>query len=242
MAPRMPIAQGIRSTVGALTSANQQLGDSQGLLSTTMSGLNNISNTMTSMRDVLVKLSDSSVTGADRTNYAAAVHLDAGEREDVHSGRELRRQDSDRRSDRQQRHVRPGRRGAQRSPARPMASRHSADPRCTVRSRFTSTTAGGCGDGGGADHRERARSSTSSTRSATALNTVGSETNYVNNQVSYNSDKIDCAEHRPRFAGGRGSGEGVGAACSRCKSGSSLARNRCRSPIRRRRHCLSLFK
>src|SRR5580692_4065895 len=63
------IAQGIRSTVGALTSANQQLGNSQGLLATTNSGLNNISNTMTSMRDVLVKLSDSSVTGADRTNY-----------------------------------------------------------------------------------------------------------------------------------------------------------------------------
>ena len=26
----------------------------------------------------------------------------------------------------------------------------------------------------------------------TALNTVGSETNYVNNQISYNSDKIDA--------------------------------------------------
>jgi flagellin len=65
------IAQGIRSTVGALTSANQQLGGSQGLLATTMSGLNKISNTMTSMRNVLVKLSDSSVTGADRTNYTA---------------------------------------------------------------------------------------------------------------------------------------------------------------------------
>src|SRR6202795_2110991 len=63
------IAQGIRSTTGALTSANQQLGASQGLLSTTMSGLRNISNTMTSMRDVLVKLADNSVTGADRTNY-----------------------------------------------------------------------------------------------------------------------------------------------------------------------------
>ena len=63
------IAQGIRSTVGALTSANQQLGNVQGLLSTTQSGLNNISNMMGSMRDVLVKLSDSSVQGTDRTNY-----------------------------------------------------------------------------------------------------------------------------------------------------------------------------
>jgi flagellin len=63
------IAQGIRSTVGALTSANQQLGNVQGLLSTTQSGLNNVSNMMGSMRDVLVKLSDSSVQGTERTNY-----------------------------------------------------------------------------------------------------------------------------------------------------------------------------
>src|ERR1700753_978252 len=63
------IAQGVRSTVGALTSANQQLGNVQGLLSTTQSGLNNISNMMTSMRDVLVKLSDGSVQGSTRTDY-----------------------------------------------------------------------------------------------------------------------------------------------------------------------------
>lgn len=65
------IAQGIRANVGALTSANQQLGNVQGLLSVTQSGLNNISNTMMSMRDLLVKLSDSSVQGNDRSNYEA---------------------------------------------------------------------------------------------------------------------------------------------------------------------------
>lgn len=63
------IAQGVRSTIGALTSANQQLGNVQGLLSTTQSGLTSISNTMASMRDVLVKLSDGNVQGNDRTNY-----------------------------------------------------------------------------------------------------------------------------------------------------------------------------
>ena len=63
------IAQGIRASVGALTSANQQLGNVQGLLSTTKSGLNNVSNMMASMRDVLVKLSDSSVQGTERSNY-----------------------------------------------------------------------------------------------------------------------------------------------------------------------------
>src|SRR5690242_13894993 len=65
------IAQGVRSTVGALTSANQQLGNVQGLLSTTQSGLNNVSNTMASMRDVLLSLADANVSGNQRTQYAA---------------------------------------------------------------------------------------------------------------------------------------------------------------------------
>ena len=65
------VAQSVRSTVGALTSANQQLGNVQGLLSTTQAGLNDISNTMASMRDVLVKLADSNVAGDQRTQYQA---------------------------------------------------------------------------------------------------------------------------------------------------------------------------
>src|SRR5882757_1160646 len=65
------VAQSVRSTVGALTSANQQLGTVQGLLSTTQSSLNDVSNTMSKMRDVLVKLSDSDVSGTQRTQYSA---------------------------------------------------------------------------------------------------------------------------------------------------------------------------
>jgi flagellin len=63
------VAQTVRSTVGALTTANQQLGNVQGLLATTQSGLNDISNTMASMRDVLVSLSDANVSGNQRTQY-----------------------------------------------------------------------------------------------------------------------------------------------------------------------------
>src|SRR5689334_2454122 len=63
------VAQSVRSTVSALTSANQQLGTVKGLLSTTQSGLSNISNTMGSMRDVLVKLSDAGVVGDQRNQY-----------------------------------------------------------------------------------------------------------------------------------------------------------------------------
>jgi flagellin len=63
------IAQGVRSNVGALTSANQQLGNAQGLLQTANTSLTSVSNTMSSMRDVLVKLGDSAITTSDRTNY-----------------------------------------------------------------------------------------------------------------------------------------------------------------------------
>src|ERR1700733_278498 len=65
------VAQSVRSTVGALTSANQQLGTVQGLLSTTESSLNDVSNTMNSMRDVLVKLADQDVSGTQRSQYSA---------------------------------------------------------------------------------------------------------------------------------------------------------------------------
>ncbi len=56
------VAQRVRSDVGALTSANQQLGNVKGLISTTITGLNNVSNTMIQMRDMLVKLADGNTT------------------------------------------------------------------------------------------------------------------------------------------------------------------------------------
>lgn len=65
------VAQRVRSDVGALTSANEQLGYAKGLVSTTLSGLNNVSSTMQNMRAVLVKLADSNVQGDQRTQYAA---------------------------------------------------------------------------------------------------------------------------------------------------------------------------
>jgi len=65
------VAQGVRSDVGALTSANQQLGNVQGLLSTTTSALTDVSNTMNSMRQVLVKLADGSTNTETRLQYAA---------------------------------------------------------------------------------------------------------------------------------------------------------------------------
>lgn len=184
------IAQGIRSTVGALTSANQQLGNSQGLLATTQAGLNNISNTMTSMRDVLVKLSDSSVTGSDRTNYIAQydsmlANVQTFIQDANYDGKTL---------------------------IGNLTGSNGAFGRVAVARNESGSTYGIATFGGSAVYGSISFDTTvlqgASTVAAlitatgtflnqfnavsTALNTVGSEVNYVNNQVSYNSNKIDA--------------------------------------------------
>lgn len=65
------VAQRVRSDVSSLTSANQQLGNVKGLISTTISGLNDVSTSMQSLRDVLVKLADGNTIGNQRTQYTA---------------------------------------------------------------------------------------------------------------------------------------------------------------------------
>jgi len=184
------IAQGIRSTVGALTSANQQLGNSQGLLATTMSGLNNISNTMTSMRDVLVKLSDSSVTGADRTNYTAQytsmlANVSTFIQDANYDGKTLIGNTA-------------GSNGTYGSVA---VARNESGSLYTITAAGMSTMLGSIGftatQLSGASTVAALISATGTFLNqfndvTASLNTVGSETNYVNNQVSYNSDKIDA--------------------------------------------------
>jgi flagellin len=184
------IAQGIRSTVGALTSANQQLGSSQGLLATTMSGLNNISQTMTSMRDVLVKLSDSSVTGADRTNYTAQYTS-------MLANVQTFIQDAD---------------YDNKTLIGNLTGSNGAFGRIAVARNASGSSYGIATFGGSELYGSIAFSAVTLSGATTvaalitatgtfvnqfnaigaALNTVGSETNYVNNQVSYNANKIDA--------------------------------------------------
>jgi flagellin len=65
------VAQRVRSDVSALGSANEQLGNVKGLIATTITGLDSVSNTMIEMRNVMVKLADSAVQGDERDQYAA---------------------------------------------------------------------------------------------------------------------------------------------------------------------------
>ena len=63
------VAQKVRSDVGALTSVNQQLGSAKGLVSTALSSLTSISNTVTSVKALLVKISDQSISDDQRAQY-----------------------------------------------------------------------------------------------------------------------------------------------------------------------------
>lgn len=65
------VAQSVRTNMAGLTAANQQLGDTQGLLSTTSTALTNVSNLMQSMDATLVNLASSTLSSGQRTQYAA---------------------------------------------------------------------------------------------------------------------------------------------------------------------------
>lgn len=69
------VAQKVRGDIAGVTSANEQLGAAKGLLDTTLSGLNRISDTMATVRAVVVKLADNNVTGALRDSYTEQYNL-----------------------------------------------------------------------------------------------------------------------------------------------------------------------
>lgn len=184
------VAQSVRSTVGALTSANQQLGNVQGLLSTSQTSLTNISNTMASMRDVLVKLSDGNVQGNDRTNYESQFssmlsNVKTFIQDASYNGKTL---------------------------IGDLTGSNGTFARVAV-ARNESGSSYGIGTfGGSALYGSIAFTTTQMAGAATvaalitasgtfinqmnsvgqALNTIGSSINYVSNQISYNSDKIDA--------------------------------------------------
>jgi flagellin len=186
------IAQNVRSTVGVLTSANQQLGNVQGLLSTTQSSLNNISNTMASMRDVLVKLSDSSVTSTDRTNYIAQYNsLLANVKtfvEDAnYNGKTLIGNIT----------------GSSGTFARVAVVRNESGASYAIATysgsalygsiAYTGTQLGAATTVQGIIGTAAAASFINKMNSVNnELNTIGAAQNYVSNQVSYNSNKVDA--------------------------------------------------
>src|SRR5665213_947899 len=183
------VAQSVRSSVSSLTTANQQLGSTQGLLSTTSSALNDVSNLMASMRDVLVSLSNGATNGNERTQYESQYSsLLANVKSDVqdasYNGQSLI--------------------------GNITGSSGSFSAIAVVRNEVGSTY-GIATFGGSTVYASLSFTTTQLNGASTvaalitasgtfinqfnsvssAMNTYGSATNYVNNQVSYNNDKIN---------------------------------------------------
>lgn len=185
------IAQRVRSDVGALTSANQQLGNVQGLLSTTVSGLNDVSNLMNSARDVLVKLADGNTQGTQRTQYVQQYQsLLSNIKSDVqnadYNGKTLIGNITGS----------VGTDGAVNVVTNEVGSTYNiatySGSTLYNSINFTSTQLGSATQvsaliGTGAT---TATFMNQLNNIGTALNTYGSATNYVSNQINYNSDKI----------------------------------------------------
>ena len=185
------IAQRVRSDVGALTSANQQLGNVQGLLSTTVSGLNDVSNLMNSARDVLVKLADGNTQGTQRSQYIQQYQsLLANVKSDIqnadYNGKTLIGNLTGS----------VGTMGSVNVVTNEVGSTYNistfSGSGLYTSINFTSTQLGSASQvakliGTGAT---TATFINQLNGIGTALNTYGAATNYVSNQISYNSDKI----------------------------------------------------
>jgi flagellin len=65
------IAQNLRSNIAALTAVNGQLGAANGLLSVSNASATGVSNTLTSIRSVLLQLADQNITGNSRVQLNA---------------------------------------------------------------------------------------------------------------------------------------------------------------------------
>ncbi len=63
------VAQDVRSDVGALTSVNRQLGTAQGLVTTAVTSLTDISGTVANAKALLVRIADPASSDAERQNY-----------------------------------------------------------------------------------------------------------------------------------------------------------------------------
>lgn len=63
------VAQTVRSQVAGLTAANEQLGGVKGILDTALSSLGKVSDAMTEIRQTLVRLADDTLNAEQRTQY-----------------------------------------------------------------------------------------------------------------------------------------------------------------------------
>ncbi len=181
------VAQRVRSDVGALTSANQQLGNVTGLVTTTLTALNSVSNTLNSARDVLVQLANSDTSTDQRSQYQTQFsnllqNIKNYISDSSYNGKTL-----------------IGNIGGTAGFQGVSVVRDELGATYSI-STFGGSTLYGSISGLGAGNSTTVAADLTATGTftkqldliGTELNKYGSTSNFINNQVSYNNDKIDA--------------------------------------------------
>jgi flagellin len=178
------VAQSVRADVAGLSAANEQLGGVKGILDTSLSGLNKVSETMVKVRETLVRLADDTLNTDQRAQYesqyeALRTQITNFIDDATYNGRTL------------------------------LATAAPGGDITTTRNEsgttYTITSVDGAGtlivaaaptDAAAAQAALGDSGDFKTVQSAisNALNTFGSDSRYIDAQISYNKDKADALE------------------------------------------------
>ncbi len=180
------VAQTVRASVAGLTSANEQMGGVKGVLDTTLAGLTKVSKTMEDIRGVLVKLADGGLSTDQRTQYTAQytslrAQVTNFVTDATYNGKTLL------------------------STAAGSGGGNIATTRNELGTTYTLTGVDGAGTliiaaaptDAAAAVTALGTSGDFNTKMAainTSLNTFGSDSKYLDNQISYNKERVDALD------------------------------------------------
>ncbi|MBR0657373.1 flagellin [Plastoroseomonas arctica] len=176
------VAQTIRTDIAGLTAANEQLGNSKGILGTALSGLTKMSDAMANIRTTLVRLADDTLNATQRAQYEAQYTEMRGQLEDfvedaTYNGQNLLDITN------------AASFSATRNETGTTYTITSVDGAGTLLVAATAPTDAAAAQAALADGGDF---STIMNAIGNALNTFGSNNKYIDQQLSYNSEKVDA--------------------------------------------------
>lgn len=178
------VAQAVRADVAGLGAANEQLGGVKGILDTALSGLNKVSETMVKVRETLVRLADDTLNTEQRAQYqtqydALRTQITNFIADATYNGRTLLATAAP-----------GGNITTTRNESGTTYTINAVDGAGTLIVAAAPTTAAAAqtalGSGGNFE--------TVQTAISDALNQFGSDSRYIDAQISYNKDKSDALE------------------------------------------------
>ena len=224
------VAERVRGEIAGTASANEQLGGVKGLLDVTNASLSNVSDTLKKLKTIVVKLADQTITADQQAQYQSQAkeltnNIQAFIQDAGYNGKNILDESV---STLANTVVRNG-----------SGTAYSFNGFSAVTNVFNGVSAANAWTAGSA-----AAALTAGGALTTAMSNTLTQLNNFRQllELHRQPDQLQqvedgCAGRRPRRAGRCRPRQGNPPSCSRCRSVSSWAPRRCRSPTRRRRRC-----